>query len=194
MLIVEILGLTCLFFRIIFRYDPGHGLRLNRKSYLLIGMLACVWGGFLQSRRLPAAAGGLYGILAAYLLTATVTDLQIKKVHDFLAIIGGLGGLALCIMEKPEWAVLKALGAFLVIQFILFRKMYGLADCLAFAVCALYMAASGKDLITYLLHMGAAFLALFAAQAMQHNINSHGNLKKPVALLPYISTTVWFFL
>lgn len=194
MLIVEILGLTCLFFRIIFRYDPGHGLRLNRKNYLLIGMLACVWGGFLQSRGLPAVSGCLYGVLAAYLLTATITDLQIKKVHDFLAIIGALGGLALCIQERPGWTVIRALAAFLIIQFILFRKMYGLADCLAFAVCALYMAASGKDLITYLLHMGAAFLALFAAQAMQHNINSHGNLKKPVALLPYISTTVWFFL
>lgn len=194
LVVLEILGITGLFLQIIFRYDPDHGLQLGKKEYWYLGMVSLTIGMLLQWQHIPAGRKGFYGILAAYLLTASMTDIQNKKVYDFQALVGFLGGVIFCFYTKPGWLVLRAFLAFLMIQLLVFRKMYGLGDCIAFTVCAIYMAAAGRDMITYLLHMGAAFLVLLIVQLLRHNVNAQGNLKKPVALLPYISATVWFFL
>ena len=191
---IWILVLIFIFFRLIIRYDFSHGLKLGAGTWAAAIAIALAASILISHRQYPALQGLLYGILAAYLVTASITDRQTKMVHDFLHLAGGLAGVALLIYRWPGQEVFREAVIFIGLQMLLFRKLYGTADCLVFSVCALYLAADGKDLMTYLLHMSAAFLLLAVVQAFCKNINRKGNLKEPVALVPYIAATLWIFL
>ncbi len=133
------------------------------------------------------------GVLAAYLLVASIQDSQTCEVYDFLHILAIPAG-AVFIMAAPAGEKIISLVIFTVIQLGLFMRMYGAGDGLVFLVCAIYESRFGKGLSTYLLHMAAAFAVLSVVQGFRGNINKKGNLKKPVAFVPYIAATVWFFL
>lgn len=133
------------------------------------------------------------GVLAAYLLVASIQDDQTYEVYDFLHILAVPTGVVF-IVAAPSREKIISLAIFAVIQLGIFMRMYGAGDGMVFLVCAIYESRFGKGLSTYLLHMATVFVVLGMVQGGRRNINKKGNLKKPVALVPYITATVWFFL
>jgi hypothetical protein len=79
-----------------------------------------------------------------------------------------------------------------ILQFVFFSRAYGKADCHAFFCCAIVLAAHGGEWKDYLWHGLFTFLLLGIRQLRKGNVNARGNLKKPVALIPYV--TAAFFL
>lgn len=191
LLAIFIAGIIKGVFKIIVYFDKKHGLTLNRKwGFLILTMsiLGSIWVFWIESNKIYQL---FYLIFVVYLILCAVLDQQTKNVYDFLHIVAGLAGIAFFILQQPEKAIIEGLVVFIILQLLLFRHFYGLADCFVFIICAIYLAARGNDLLIYLLHMGATYLLLIIVQAFQHNINKKGNLKQPVALIPYIVATVW---
>lgn len=141
-------------------------------------------------------------IFCIVLMAAAVMDYKYKEVYAFIWWIEG--GISIInaytyIFIKQDidgitqlLKVLSGVTFFIIVQFILFRRLYGIADVKAFCCCALMIFSWGGDLLVMLLHMGVAFLLLAVVQGLKGNINRLGNLKKPVAFIPYISCA--FFL
>lgn len=193
---VEIIVTTRGMLWIIFRYDDKHGITINKRmagTLICISLLYSVWIGMGLSRWNNQGKLAC-GLLAAYLLVSSITDIQTCKVHDFLHFIGAVAGLWALWAAQPDMGRIVPWFLFWVMQKLLFMRMYGKADGMAFLVCALFESCYGEGMITYLLHMGAAYLVLAVVQMLCRNINKKGNLKQPVAFLPYIAGTAWFFL
>lgn len=121
-----------------------------------------------------------------YLLVASVMDCRLQMISDFLHGIGILsaGTLAFCNATEPEAG--RAVILFCMIQYFVFRFMYGPADVAVFMVCALFLATEGRGIEAYLFHMTVTFLLLGGVQLIRGNLSRWGNLKEPVALVPYI--------
>lgn len=128
-----------------------------------------------------------YGLLAIYLILSCVMDYVLKMVCDFFHYIGLLGGFLFLLGNCPHLSNVWSLLIFVGIQWGVFRKMYGPADVAAFMVCAVYLAAEGRGMQTYLMHMAVTFTFLGVVQGCKRNISRSGNLKHPVALFPYIA-------
>lgn len=195
-LCIEIGVLADLCLRTIIVNDPEHQLQLNKDMYRLIYGYSILVGIWLSMFCRHWGVGGQLacGVLAAYLLVASVTDWQTYEVYDFLHVIGVMGAVVVFLQQPPTMAVFLSLLVYWVIQHFVFMRMYGKADAIAFLVCALFESVYGQGLLTYLLHMGTAFIVMGIVQASKHNINNWGNLKDPVPFLPYIAMTVWIFL
>lgn len=133
-----------------------------------------------------------YGLLAGYFILCSVMDTVLEMVFDFFHYIGLLGGCLLLVSSHPVPGTIMDLLLFVGIQWVWFRKMYGPADVAAFMVCAVYLAAEDRGMEGYLLHMAVTFLLLGVIQGCKGNVSNKGNLKRPVALLPYI--TIGFFI
>lgn len=194
LLSILIISMTLGLFKLIIHFDNKHNLTLNRKSIaiiLVLSILSSIWFVWIEPHKIYQF---FYVIFAAYLITCAILDKQTKSVYDFLHLVAGLAGISLLILQSPDGAIIKGLVIFSLLQLLLFHRFYGLADCFTFIICAIYLAARGHDLLIYLLHMGATYLLLTIVQAFRHNINRKGNLKQPVALIPYIAATVWIFL
>ena len=133
---------------------------------------------------------GLWVILWCSLLYGCATDLKSQKVYNYTWWFGGLaaGGLlwgSLYAGGSP--VLLWHLAVYMVLQFALFVRMYGREDCYAFCVCAIVEASLGMGFSDYLVLMLLALGLLFPVQLLRRNIAKNGNLKQPVAFLPYIS-------
>ena len=212
---LEIGVLADLCLRIILAYAPEPRLIIDRKVYQGILLYSLMIGSYIEVflKHWDWYGQLACGALGAYLLVASIQDLQSCQVYDFLHLLAAPVGLLLLLMAPAEAAgtgmqvqatnkVLSAqagskilsLLVFASIQFGIFMRMYGAAYGLVFLVCAIYESRFGEGLLTYLLHMGASFLVLGVVQGFRKNINSRGNLKEPVPFVPYITATVWFFL
>lgn len=190
---IGILSDWCL--RMIWREDMDSGVTINKTVYKKMLLYCAVVGIFIE---ICLSYWRWYGqlacgVLAAYLLVASIQDSQTCEVYDFLHVLALPTGM-IFIIAAPSGEKVMSLGLYLVIQLGIFMKMYGAGDGLVFLVCAVYESRFGSGLSTYLLHMAAVFVVLLVVQGARHNINKKGNLKKPVALVPYIAATVWFFL
>lgn len=150
-------------------------------------------------------------VIAASFLMATVTDVVICNVYKFVWWIAWTAGLSLLLRiifsevrntmptcssclelgERLRKLHLEELLIFCLFQEVFFERFYGKADCHAFCAGALLLCSFGGDMKEYLLIMAAAFGLLFVAQAFKRNINSKGNLKRPVAFMPYITVSLW---
>ena len=119
------------------------------------------------------------------LLAAAVSDRRTKEVYD-VTFYPALAACCVQLAAGREWTGFWELMCFAALQLILFRRMYGGADCLAFTMCAAYTTAHGGGLLEALCVMLDTFLLLFPVQLFKRNINRQGNLKEPVALIPYI--------
>ncbi len=192
---MEIALLTCLYLFLIVKCNPEYQLSLDGRTWVFIGICSIIGGLGIACFLDRWGLGGQFscGALAAYLLTASITDLQTCEVYDFLPALTAIIGIGLFWLSPKEESMLSLL-LYLGIQILLFMRMYGKADGYAFLVCALFESRFGHGLLTYLLHMGAAFLLLGIVQAVKGNINKNGNLRKPVPFVPYIAVTVWWFL
>lgn len=140
--------------------------------------------------------GVLWGVIAACLLFACITDCKSHEVYNVTWWIAGAAAamLLLAEMDRLDVAFLLELGFFISLQLSLFPKMYGRADCYAFSVCAVAEAAAGLSLAGYFLHMLVSFILLAFVQALRHNIGKGGNLRQPVPFLPYITLAFWALL
>lgn len=131
----------------------------------------------------------LWGILWCSLLFGCITDLKSQRVYNFTWWFGGLaaGGLLWKSLCPGKAEVLWQLALFMALQMWMFSRMYGKADCYAFCVCAIAEAALGMGFRGYLKLMLLALMLLFPVQLFRRNIARDGNLRHPVAFLPYIS-------
>ncbi len=195
MICVEIGLLLGLYRYVIEKYDRTSRLDWREKWMDLLGAGCILAGGVigLGMKRWDMTGQLACGILAAYLLIGSVTDLQTYEVYDFLPVVTAAAGAGL-LWLSGDWRPKGSLLVYFFIQIVLFRRMYGKADVYAFLVCALFESRFVDGLITYLWHMALTFLLLAAVQAGKGNIDRRGNLKRPVALMPYIAVTVWCFL
>ncbi len=75
---------------------------------------------------------------------------------------------------------------FMILQQFLFVRFYGRADCHAFCFCAAYLWLWDRGIYSYLFHMLCALGLLAVIQGIKGNISASGNLKMPVAFIPYI--------
>lgn len=145
-------------------------------GYLLLS--ACLKGG-------TASDGFFWGSLAL----AAYSDQLTKEVRDFCYLPAVISSFAGAVQAGAAENIPDAV-LFAFLQWLLFRRFYGESDCLAFSVCALYMAGNQRGFLDYLVLMAAAFLLLAAVQGARRNINKKGNLKQPVALIPYIAAAM----
>lgn len=176
------------------RKDPDCQIRMNRKvigSMIMYCMAAGAWiqcclGYWEWNGQLAC------GCLAAYLLAATIQDIQCCEVYDMLHILALPSGIIWLIGVEQE--KIFSLLLFALLQFGIFMRMYGAGDGYTFLVCAVYECRFSAGILTYLLHMAAVFLLLAIVQCWKRNIARSGNLRRAVPLIPYITATVWLFL
>lgn len=192
---VEIGFLTDICFRMIRQNDKRCNLFIDYNLYRIVwgySVLTGIWiGFFLKHWKWYGQAA--CGVLAAYLLIASVQDFQTYEVYDFLHCIMFVLGIVLIIWIIPS----GKMGSFLLyvlVQKFLFMRMYGAADGFVFLVCALFESVFGEGMLTFLQHMALTYLVLGVIQGWRKNIDRKGNLKQPVAFVPYIAATVWLFL
>lgn len=148
---------------------------------------------------LKAAMFCSFCILLAY---ASVEDGRYKKVRRFIWYLAGMAGIGLCFLnffeaagskgllcdgrKAYDWQIAVDLLLFCLLQLCLFSKMYGMADCFAFICCGIVWTAFGGGMMTYLIQMLVAIAFLGIIQIFRRNVGKDGNLKKPVAFVPYI--------
>lgn len=127
------------------------------------------------------------GSFAGTLCAACISDCVFQQVYHFVWWLAGGAGICLLFLRLP-WQMLDIWGIFLffLLQQGLFARWYGRADCHAFCVCALVQRTFGLSFAGYLVHMLLAFGILIIVQGFRRNISHRGNLKSPVAFLPYI--------
>lgn len=134
-------------------------------------------------------------LFAGGLLAACIMDIKEQMVYRFLWLFSGVGAVLLLVIRvytdgmQVEW--LMELVFFIVLQQLWFKWFYGRADCHAYCVCAIAMSAFGLVLIDYVMHMLITFVGLAVVQLLRRNVGSGGRLKKPVALIPYITIAFW---
>ncbi len=119
------------------------------------------------------------------LLLAAWIDHYIQLIPDMVYVPGLAGGILWLIYYDPGEDIVINLLIFVTIQILIFRRLYGESDCLAYILCAAYLAGCGKQLIDYLLFMLLTVLMELIVQIKKKNI-SHGKLRKPVPLIPYM--------
>ena len=128
------------------------------------------------------------------LLLAAWIDHYIQLIPDMVYVPGLAGGIVWIIYSNPGEDIVINLLIFVTIQILIFRRLYGESDCLAYILCAAYLAGCGKQLIDYLLFMLLAVGLELIVQLKNNNINiKEGKLKQPKALIPYIAAAmlVW---
>ncbi len=141
-------------------------------------------------------SGVLWGVIGLCLLFACITDCRSCQVYNVTWWVSGAAAMILLLQRRDrlEKSIFLELGFFVLLQLLLFSKMYGRADCYAFGVCAVAEAAAGLSLAGFLFHMLLSFTLLAFVQAIRHNIDRRGNLRRPVPFLPYITLAFWALL
>ncbi len=176
---------------IINRWD--NKLFIGRGEWLSLGGI-CVVMGTMASQVQEAWIG--LSVVLGCLLAACVTDRRYCMVHNFVWWIGGAAAVVMVLREgilsygeKNFFEDLIFLTVFLFLQLFFFSKMYGKADCYAFCVCGLTLFGLNMHIYHCFMHMLVAYFILFILQFLRKNIAKTGNLKTPVAFLPYITAS-----
>ncbi len=139
----------------------------------------------------------LLSVIGGSFLMAAVTDYVTCNVYRFVWWVAWAAGLALLFFRATEGQdklYVEELIIFCLLQELFFNKLYGRADCHGFCAGALTSCAIGGGMSDFLLCLTVAFGLLSVIQGIKGNINRRGNLKKPVAFLPYIAVSTWVVL
>lgn len=178
------------------RLDNGiieHG--ADRRAGLAASALACLLSC------MGALMGGGWPIWAlsvpfwASLSGAAYSDGLTKEIYDCVYYPGILGSALMLWISSPGKAVLVDLGIFLVLQFALFRLMYGMSDCIAFSMCALFLAVHGCGLLEMMAVMLLTLVLFVVWHFLSKNVHlsrssiregTFMKLKEPDAMIPYI--------
>lgn len=126
-------------------------------------------------------------LFAGCILTATISDARTGRVYRFLWWIAkGCAFLRMLAGDVGIGLWLELL-VYLILQEVLFARFYGRADVRAFQAFAMDLAARGFGIRYALYHMFFAFFLLTLVQVFRKNIDRSGNLKRPVAFIPFIT-------
>lgn len=163
-------------------------------------LLAVIWGSLLLACITDVAICQVYNFVWWISGTAAMVLLWLRFGIRYAGCAADMAGHALhgntvsCYPVEGSVAVgsIIALVVFCALQLLLFSRLYGLADCYAFCVCAVVECGYGAGMGDFLMHCFLAVGLLLPVQAVKRNLNKYGNLKKPVPFLPYI--TVSFYL
>ena len=136
----------------------------------------------------------LLGVVSGGLLAAWVMDVETHLIYNYVWYLSGFAALSLLIFSGNFKEVWLDILCFILLQQLLFGRMYGRADCHAFSVCALAQGAFGMNMQEYLLQMLIAFLLLAAVQLVKSNVTGEGRLKISIPFLPYITVSFWILL
>lgn len=128
-------------------------------------------------------------LLGVYFVVCSTMDLLLFQVNDFMQYLGLAGGVLYLLEKVPATGIGGSLLFFALLQYGIFIRMYGKADGMAFAICALYFAGRGGEIEVYLLHMLVCFFLLAVVQLCKRNVTLRGKLKAGVALYPYITVS-----
>ncbi len=194
-MIFEIFIISWCLLKFILKYDNNSNLYISKViklSILFYSLGISIW--ITVGMGLLDVSVFSYGVFASYLLVATITDVQTYEVYDFLHVIGASSGIIILIKQRVSISDWQGLLLFMAMQFFIFGRLYGLADCMGFCVCAINICIRNPSILMYLFHMALAFCILGIVQGIRQNINKRGNLKEPVAFFPYITFSVWLFL
>lgn len=127
------------------------------------------------------------------LLTATLMDMKTKTVVNVIWWISLFGSIGMIWLSSADnISGYSDFGLFCGLQLFFFSRFYGRADSYAYIACAAYGLASGWNLRMFLTHMLISFLLLALVQIPRKNVDSRGNLHRPVAFVPYISIAFLF--
>lgn len=190
--------IVTVFFSIIRQYDEGCWNRTSKDNRIV--WIGCGANSFVISRvaeycEIGGAERILLCVVAGCLLFACMTDSKTCEVFQFTWWPAAMAGVALWLSRgSVEWKMAVSLLCYAVLQELFFGRYYGRADCHGFVLCALVGTRFEWDMVDYLLHMLAAFAGLALVQVARHNIARNGNLKRPVAFLPYITFSFWVLL
>lgn len=137
----------------------------------------------------------LLALFAASLVCGAVMDIRFKRVKRWIWLWGGGAALLLFWVRRgggPEkdMSIAVQIVGFILLQFFLFDGMYGRADCFAFSCCSILLGALGGGIRDFLLHMLFSIVFLGMVQICKGNVNRQGNLKEPVAFIPYIAAAL----
>lgn len=188
------LSLTVL--KLIIWLDPNAGIRLDREAWGILLTGSCAGAGYILCCKYgePCMTWVCYLILAIYLTVCVITDRQTNMIYDFLQLPAVAAGATLCLIYPLTPGKGGGLIFFALVQYLLFMRLYGRGDGMAFQICSLYIISGGGHIECPLLHMALAFILLGIVQAFRGNIRKNGNLKVPVPFLPYIAVSVLWFL
>ena len=131
----------------------------------------------------------LLGVVSGGLLAAWVMDVETHMIYDFVWWISGSAAFLLLVFSENARIVRWDITVFIVLQQLVFGRLYGRADCHAFSVCALVEGAFGMTMQDYLMHMLIALCILTVVQLAKSNVTGDGRLKEPVPFLPYIAVS-----
>ena len=131
-------------------------------------------------------------VFVVCILAATISDISTRQVYRFLWWIAEGCALVRIICNGVGITLWPEFAVYFLIQEALFARFYGRADVRAFEAFAMMLCSGGFGLRYALYHMYLSFLLLALVQAFRRNIDRKGNLKQPVAFIPYI--TIAFFL
>lgn len=118
---------------------------------------------------------------------ACISDWRTKSVYRFVWWVAKVCATAQMIFIGTGGYLLAECILFILIQELIFRKLYGASDVHAFEAFAWMLCSKGYGIRYDLYHMYLSFLLLTIIQLLRKNMNSKGNLYKPVAFIPYIS-------
>lgn len=193
-LVIGIYGATAGLLRLFYGIDEelrNYGWRSVRRNWFFYSTLVCIPLLLKMDVMHPALWFSIW-LLGVYLAVASTTDALIYQVYDILQYMGVVGGGIWLWYQKPTGSQGMSLLLFVAIQYLLFMRMYGKADGMGYCICALYLTGKGCGLDGYFYQMLAGFLILTVVQLIRGNISSKGQLRRPVALFPYI--TIGFML
>ena len=131
-------------------------------------------------------------LLAGGLLSAAYMDRRNCWVYNYvwwwcLPWAGILG-----LTADGDFSGIVAVLVFVMLQQLLFSRMYGKADCHAFSVCALAECGNAVGMVGFLLQMFLSVVLLTIVQLFRGNVTPRGRLREPQPFIPYIITAFFF--
>lgn len=190
--------------------DSSWKMTRGEKGILLIvsSVNGVILWGISYLERIKITEITYLALFAGCMLFACITDSKRCVVFQFTwwvaAAILGLwfleknvrNGCAILMISQDASMISEACGLLLyaLLQELLFSRMYGRADCHGFVLCGVAEYLCGINMSGYVYHMAIAWGMLGVVQIGRKNVNRKGNLKQPVAFLPYITVAFWLWL
>ena len=175
------------------RMEPGKAWLLGGLAWINAVVILVIGG---MDGRLPeenrlvilGAQGILCSLLAGGLLAAACMDAVHSYVYNYvwwwcLPWAGILG-----LTAGGGFHGIVAVLVFVMLQQLLFSRMYGKADCHAFSVCALAECGNAVGMVGVLLQMFLSVVLLTIVQLFRGNVTPRGRLREPQPFIPYIIT------
>ena len=178
------------------KLDRDHDMEISAKewSMLMAGSLitACIWTVMTDGE--AAAVKIAWLVIHIYFLSCMLTGSMTCQVYDIFQYPGVVAAGFIVLYKQGSMAVGISLLLFAMLQYVIFMRLYGAADGMAFLVAALAEGSLCYDINIYLFHMIMSYLMLALVQVWRGNVGMKGRLKKPVPFVPYIAVSFWMIL